>query len=104
MAAFTINRQELNILLNLMIPFVKKNSKIDAKEIILNVSFDKMKLKMSVPECTMDSECVATGKGKFSIQFMYFYGIIKLTEDETITISSKDNKITIFQKKFKIIP
>jgi len=104
MATFTINRLELNVLLNQMLPFVNNSPKTKAKEIILEVSFNKMKLKMTVPECTLEAQCVTTGRGKFSILFMNFYGMIKLTEDEMITISVENNQITIFQQNFKIIP
>ncbi len=104
MATFTISRHELNSILNQMSAFVNKFPKIKAKEIMLEISFDKTKLKMKVPECTLETQCVSTDKGKFSIQFMYFNGMIKLTEDEMITISIENNQITIFQKNFKIIP
>jgi len=104
MATLTISRQELNVLLNQLLAFVNNYSEAIAKEIMLEISFDKMKLKLSVPECTLSSKCETSGKGKFSIQFMYFYSIMKLNEDEIITISYDENKITILQKNFKIIP
>ena len=91
MSAFIISHEELFKLLNMMKPFVKMYTKKKALKIILEVSFENETLYMSIPNCTMTGACETTGNGIFSMQFLYFYDIVKTSKGKTITISLSDN-------------
>lgn len=103
MTSFTINHDELFKLLNTMKPFVKTYTKKKAMKIMLEVSFEKGTLVLSIPNCTMHAKCETVGIGKFSMQFLYFYEILKTTKDKILTITTEENKITIGQIGFKVL-
>jgi len=103
MATITISHEELFKLLNMMKPFVKTYTKKKAMAIMLEVSFEKGKMFMSIPGCNMNAKCETTGTGKFSMQFLYFYEIIKSSQDKMITISTAENKITVGLTSFRVI-
>ena len=102
MATINISHEDLFKLLNTMKPFVKTYTKKKAMKIMLEVSIEKGVLFMSIPNCNMNAKCETIGTGKFSIQFLYFYEVIKSTKDKMITISSTDSKITVGQISFRI--
>lgn len=103
MATITISHEELFKLLNMMKPFVKKYTKKKAMGIMLEVSIEKGAISMSIPNCNMNSKCETTGTGKFSMQFLYFYEVIKVANDKMITISTAENKITVGQTSFRVL-
>lgn len=103
MATITISHDELFKLLNMMKPFVKGYTKKKAMGIMLEVSIEKGAMFMSIPNCNMNSNCETTGTGKFSMQFLYFYEVIKVANDKMITISTAENKITVGQTSFRVL-
>jgi len=103
MATITISHEELFKLLNMMKPFVKTYTKKKAMGIMIEVSIEKGILLMSIPNCTMNAKCETTGTGKYSMQFLYFYEIIKSTKDKMVTISTAENKITVGLTSFRVI-
>ena len=103
MSTITISHEELFKLLNMMKPFVKTYSKKKAMGIMLEVSFEKGTLFLSIPNCNMNSIGETTGTGKFSMQFLYFYEIIKSTKDKMVTINTAENKITVGQTSFRVM-
>ena len=103
MATITISHEELFKLLNMMKPFVKRLTKKKAMGIILEVSIEKGVLFMSIPNCNMNSKCETTGTGKFSMQYLYFYDVIKTTKTKTITIEIVEGKIIIGQTSFRVL-
>ena len=58
---------------------------------------------MSIPNSKMNVKCITTGTGNFNMQFLYFYEIIKSSQDKMITISTAENKITVGQTSFRVI-
>lgn len=103
MATITISHNELFNLLNMMKPFIKTYTKKKAMKIMLEVSFEKDTMVLSIPNCTMHAKCETVGIGKFSMQFLYFYEILKTTKDKILTITTAENKITIGQIGFKVL-
>ncbi|MDO9155014.1 MAG: hypothetical protein Q7U47_15115 [Paludibacter sp.] len=103
MATITISHEELFKLLNMMKPFVKTYTKKKAMGIMLEVSIEKGVLFMSIPNCTMNANCETTGTGKFSMQYLYFYDIIKTTKSKPITIEIVESKIIIGQTSFRVL-
>lgn len=99
----TISHDELFKLLNMMKPFVRTYTKKKAMKIMLEVSFEKGTLFLSIPNCKMNAKCETTGIGKFTMQFLYFHEILKTTNDKILTISTAENKITIGQIGFKVL-
>ncbi len=103
MAAITISHEELFKSLNTMKPFVKTYTKKKAMKIMLEVTIEKGEMIMSIPNSTMNVKCKTTGTGNFNIQFLYFYEIIKSSQDKMITISTAENKITVGQTSFRVL-
>ena len=103
MATITISHEELFKLLNMMIPLVKTYTPKKAMKLLLEVSIEKGLLLMSIPNCKMNAKCETTGTGRFSMQFLYFYEIIKTSKDKMITVSTDENKITVGQTSFRVI-
>jgi len=103
MSTITISQEELFKLLNMMKPFVKRYTKKKAIGIMLEVSIEKGTIFMSILNCKTNYKCETTGTGKFSMQFLYFYEIIKFSKDKMVTISIAENKMTVGQTSFKVI-
>lgn len=103
MAAITISHEELFKSLNTMKPFVKTYTKKKAMKIMLEVTIEKGEMIMSIPNSTMNVKCKTTGTGNFNMQFLYFYEIIKSSQDKMITISTAENKITVGQTSFRVL-
>ncbi len=103
MATITISHEELFKLLNMMKPLVKTLTKKKAMGIMLEVSIEKGTLFLSIPNCKMNAKCETTGTGKFNMQFLYFYEIIKTSKDKMVTIITEENKITVGQTSFRVI-
>ncbi|MEI6554236.1 MAG: hypothetical protein WCL70_01455 [Paludibacter sp.] len=103
MATITISHEELFKLLNMMKPFVNRYTQKKAMGIMLEVSIEKGTIFMSIPNCNMNSKCETTGTGKFSMQFLYFYEVIKSANDKMVTISTAENKITVGQTSFRVL-
>ena len=72
-------------------------------KIMLEVTIEKGEMIMSIPNSTMNVKCKTTGTGNFNIQFLYFYEIIKSSQDKMITISTAENKITVGQTSFRVL-
>jgi len=103
MATITISHEELFQLLNTMKPFVKTYTKKKAIKIMLEVSIEKGIMFMSIPNCTVNAKCDTKGTGKFSMQYLYFYEIIKSTKDKIVTIITEENKLTVGLTSFRVI-
>jgi hypothetical protein len=103
MATITISHEELFQLLNTMKPFVKTYTKKKAIKILLEVSIEKGIMFMSIPNCTVNTKCDTKGTGKFNIQFLYFYEVIKTSNDKMVTINADESKITVGQTTFRLI-
>lgn len=103
MEKIIIKREELFKLLNMMKPFVKGYSKEVAMGIMLEVSFEKGTIVLSIPNCTMNTKCETIGIGKFSMQFLYFYDIIKTSKDIMIALIVAENKLTVGQTSFRVL-
>jgi len=103
MATIIISHEELFKSLNTMKPFVKTYTKKKAMKIMLEVSIEKSEMIMSIPNCTLNVKGKTTGTGKFNIQFLYFYEVIKTNSDKMVTITADAKKITVGQTTFRLI-
>lgn len=103
MATITISHEELFKSLNTMKPFVKALTKKKALKIMLEVSIENGEIFMSIPNSTLNVKCKTTGTGNFNMQFLYFYEIIKTSNDKMITITTGNNKVTVGQTSYRLI-
>ena len=75
------------------------------KPLLSNLRYDadNGEIFMSIPNSTLNVKCKTTGTGNFNMQFLYFYEIIKTSNDKMITITTGNNKVTVGQTSYRLI-